>query len=232
MLCYKKSALVALFSGITFYGCSETTLTTCPVIINPLNTGQQIKLIPNQKVNEYAIALICSTNTPTIVGGSKRCLTQAEDGPYISSLFQTCSGAPRNVAGSTVLPVGGKGQQRPPIMGNTNVPPIIPQGFSSSTIQPGISTQSQPITPSAVPTASTTNPTASWIPTTEETTFTTEPEATTVGTEPTVPGPGRSGRRVTFDTTEIPTDEPSTEPTMTESTTEPSGFFDFSGGFF
>ena len=235
MLCFKKSALTSILIGTTLHGCSETTLAPCPVIINPLNTGQQVKLIVNQKVNEYAIALICSTNSPVIVGGSKRCLSQAEDGPYLSALFQTCSGNAKNAGGSTVLPTG-KGQIRPPIVGSTNLPPMSYQTFSSSASASSGSFQSQPSTASAVPTASTSNPSQSSIHSSQPITTTTTPEPTTLGTEPTAPPRGPSGGRVSFDTTESPTSEPTTESAMsfdpTEPSTESTGFFDFAGGFF
>jgi hypothetical protein len=230
MLYCKKSTLVCFVLGVILNVCSETTLSTCPVIINPLNTGQQIKLIPNQKVNEYAIALVCSTNTPVVVGGSKRCLTQSEDGPYISSLFQSCAGAPRNAGGATVLPTG-KGQFRP-ILGNATVPPV--NQVATSTYAPVTmfsSQQTQQNTPSSVPSMNPTLPPQSTDHTTDETTTPT-PEVTEP--EPTVSIPRRSGRRVTFDTTETSTPDSSVEETPEELSVGPdtTSSFDFTDWVF
>ena len=67
--------------------------------------------------------------------------------------------------------------------------------------------------------------------TTEETTTTT-PEVTEP--EPTVSLPRRSGRRVTFDTTETSTPESSVEGTPEELSVDPdtTSFFDFTDGVF
>ena len=127
-MCFKVSGSFLIAIMTIFSGCDDSAMTSCPIILNPLNAGQQIKLIPNQKLNEYAVALVCSSNTPVLVGGLKRCLSQAEDAEYIASLFKTCSSPMKNGYSPPVLPTG-KGQARP-IVVNTNSPQREDHGVS------------------------------------------------------------------------------------------------------
>ena len=173
-------------------GCSEKQLAPCPVILNPLNAGQYLKLIPNQKINEYTIALICSTDSPAIVGNSQICLTQSEHAKRIQEYFAVCSGSPKNGPAPTAFPTG-KGQFRPalPI---TNQPDWSPVS-STSTAQPGV--------PSDAP--------VQWVAPPAS-------ENSLVYTEPAPPEPVVTAAPVVETTTVFVTDS---EPVATDAPTEP-----------
>ncbi len=231
-MCYKVSGTFLVSIGVLFSGCSDSTLTTCPIILNPLNAGQQIKLIPNQKVNEYAIALICSSNTPEVVGGSKRCLTQVEDGAYITALFQTCPGASKNAVAPTIMPTA-KGQVRPIV--NTNSPFNAEQLQSTTTPPTERVSNSPPSAPVIVQSNSPSGEPQQPLPPTESTTV--APEVTEPVTEP----PSRLESRVTLElthsviseTTSISTETITTTTTTTpaESTTSMAASSEFGFGY-
>jgi len=112
-------ALLVYVVSTVIMGCSESKLTDCPVVLNRLNAGQQIKLIKDSADNTYAVILYCSPNG-VIYAKSDRCLSEATDSVQISKLFENC-GVSSSGGAYVNLPVG-KGQGRP-IVGQ----PIVAQ---------------------------------------------------------------------------------------------------------
>lgn len=168
----KRLLLSSLGVLVLMEGCSNS-LPTCPVILDPQNGNNKLKLIANSQDKVYSAVLTCGQSKPTIVNTYKTCLSETTDKATIEKYFSFCVGD--SVVTPSPSPNGGRfasqedsttaplAKQPGGSPANTGAPVIIIATSKAATMtnpQPGTPAPTSPAVQTIAPMPATAAPTS------------------------------------------------------------------------